>query len=214
MLGLKLIHGGVINSTIKGTKLTQNPIDAVPFDFHDDVIKWKETVSALLAICAGNSPFTSEFPAQRPVTRSFYVFFDLRLNKRLSIQSWGWWFETPPRPLWRHCNVIANSDKPFLKIWPINLNAEKHTRGIEFLQYLNTIARGGLGEYSYQVFRDWVITSHSIVQTKNVWKSVPQSWPWVKVVGISSSTLPQAYTFLSYISKSISVIYIYISTLS
>ena len=63
-----------------------------------------ETFSALLAICAGNSPVTGEFPAQRPVTRSFGVFFDLRLNKRLSKQCWGWWFETPSRSLWRHCN--------------------------------------------------------------------------------------------------------------
>ena len=47
-----------------------------------------ETFSALLAICAGNSPVTGEFPAQRPVTRSFDVFFDLRLNERLSKQSW------------------------------------------------------------------------------------------------------------------------------
>ena len=54
-----------------------------------------ETFSALLALCAGNSPVTGEFPAQRPVTRSFDVFFDLRLNKRLSKQSWGYWFETP-----------------------------------------------------------------------------------------------------------------------
>ena len=38
-----------------------------------------ETFSALLAICAGNSPVPGEFPAQRPVTRSFDVFFDLRL---------------------------------------------------------------------------------------------------------------------------------------
>ena len=43
-------------------------------------------------------------PSQRPVTRSFDVFFDLNLNKRLSKQSCGWWFETPSRPLWRHCN--------------------------------------------------------------------------------------------------------------
>ena len=42
-------------------------------------------------------------PAQRPVTRSFDAFFDLRLNKCLSKQSWGWWFETPTRPSWRHC---------------------------------------------------------------------------------------------------------------
>ena len=46
-----------------------------------------------------------EFPAQRPVTRIFDVFFDLSLNKRLSKQSKGWWFETQSRPLWRHCNV-------------------------------------------------------------------------------------------------------------
>ena len=46
-----------------------------------------ETFSALLVICAGNSPVTGEFPAQRPVTQSFYIFFDLRLNKRLSKQS-------------------------------------------------------------------------------------------------------------------------------
>ena len=35
--------------------------------------------SALLALYAGNSPITGEFPSQRPVTRSFDVFFDLRL---------------------------------------------------------------------------------------------------------------------------------------
>ena len=46
-----------------------------------------EAFSALLVICAGNSPVPGEFPAQRPVTRSFDVFFDLRLNKWLSKQS-------------------------------------------------------------------------------------------------------------------------------
>ena len=50
-----------------------------------------ETFSALLAICTVNSLVTGEFPSQRPVTWSFGVFFDMRLNKRLSIQSWGWW---------------------------------------------------------------------------------------------------------------------------
>ena len=56
-----------------------------------------ETFSSLLAICAGNSPVTGEFPAQRPVTRSFHIFFDLCLNKRLSKQWWGCWFQMPPR---------------------------------------------------------------------------------------------------------------------
>ena len=65
-----------------------------------------ETFPALLAICVGNSPVTCEFPAQRPVTQSFDVLFDLRLNKRLSKQSRGWWFETPSHPLWRHSNGV------------------------------------------------------------------------------------------------------------
>ena len=64
-----------------------------------------ETFSTLLAICAGNSSFTGEFLAQGPVTRSFGVFFDLRLNKRLRKQSWVWLFEMPSHPFWRHCNV-------------------------------------------------------------------------------------------------------------
>ena len=45
-----------------------------------------------------------EFPTQRPVTRSFDVFFNLCLNKRLNKQPWGWWFETPSWSLC-HCNV-------------------------------------------------------------------------------------------------------------
>ena len=62
---------------------------------HDDVIKWKH--------------FPRYWPFVRgihrpPVTRSFDVDFDLRVNKWLSKQSWGWWFETRSRPLWRHYN--------------------------------------------------------------------------------------------------------------
>ena len=64
-----------------------------------------EIFSTLLTICAGNSPVTGEFPSQRPVTRRFDVFFDPRLNRRLSKQSWGWWFETPSCSLWRHCSA-------------------------------------------------------------------------------------------------------------
>ena len=66
-----------------------------------------ETFSVLLAICAGNSPVPSDFHTQRPVTQSFGVYCELRPNKRLSKQLWGWWFETPSHPshpLWHHCN--------------------------------------------------------------------------------------------------------------
>ena len=63
----------------------------------------KETFSALLALSEGNSPVTGEFPAQRPVTRSFDVFFDLRLNKRLSKPPRRQSFEMSSCSLWRHC---------------------------------------------------------------------------------------------------------------
>ena len=73
---------------------------------HPRGLTWRrhqmETFSALLAICAGDSPVTGEFPEQRLVMRSFDVFFDL--NKRLSKQEWSRWIETPLPPLWRHCS--------------------------------------------------------------------------------------------------------------
>ena len=65
-----------------------------------------ETFSALLALCERNPPVTGGFPSQRPVTRSFGVFFDLRLYKRLGKQSRRRWFGTPSLPLWRHPNAV------------------------------------------------------------------------------------------------------------
>ena len=70
-----------------------------------------------------------EFPAQRPVTRNFDVFFDLRPNKRLSTQPWGWWFETPSWSLWHQCNgrdmvtssQFINGSRHLLLTW-INVN--------------------------------------------------------------------------------------------
>ena len=79
-----------------------------------------EAFSALLALCARNSPVTCEFPIQRPVMRSFDVFFDLRLNKRLSIQSRGWWFETPSCSFWRHCYVFTEMHRNKLRQKCIN----------------------------------------------------------------------------------------------
>ena len=60
-----------------------------------------EIFSAILAICAGNSPVTGEFHAQRPVMQSFDVFFVLCLNKRLSKQSWGRYGYLQERDAWR-----------------------------------------------------------------------------------------------------------------
>ena len=67
---------------------------------HDDGIKWKHFPRYW--------PFVRGIhrsPSQRPVTRSFDVFFDMCSNKRLSKQWRGWWFETESCPLCRHRNV-------------------------------------------------------------------------------------------------------------
>ena len=65
------------------------------------------SIFALLALCEGNPPVIGGFPSQKPVTRSFDVFFDLRLNKRLSKQSGRRWFQTSSRSLWRHYDELG-----------------------------------------------------------------------------------------------------------
>ena len=78
--------------------------------FHVDYIRIVMMTSSngiifpVTGLLCGEFTGPGEFPTQRPVTRSFDVFFDLRLNKRLSKQPWGWWFEMPSLSLWRQCN--------------------------------------------------------------------------------------------------------------
>ena len=98
-----------------------------------------ETLSASLTLCVGNSPVTGEFPAQRPVTRSFDVFFVLRLNKRLSKQSWSWWVETPSCSSWRHCNALPMSNQEYDRI---GLNDDFVPNGQQFMMthFYNGIA--------------------------------------------------------------------------
>ena len=72
------------------------PEVSLPGKHHSIYSWWRHQMKiffALLAICAGNSLFTGEFSAQRPVIRSFDVFLDLRLNELLSKQSRGWWYD-------------------------------------------------------------------------------------------------------------------------
>ena len=70
---------------------------------HDDVIKWKKIPAYWLFVRGIHRlPVNSAHKGQWRGALMF--FFDLRQNKQLSKQSWGWWFETPSCPLWRHCN--------------------------------------------------------------------------------------------------------------
>ena len=96
----------------------------------EDAMTWwrhqMETFSALLAICAGNSPVPGEFPAQRPVTRSFGVFFDLCLNKRLSKQPRGWWFETHRG--YYDVNVMHDAFRIIDPLWGESKGRQGHRR--------------------------------------------------------------------------------------
>ena len=56
----------------------------------------------------GNPLATGGFPSQRLMTRSFDVFCDLRLNKRLRKQSRRRWFKTRSCSLWRHRIGLVN----------------------------------------------------------------------------------------------------------
>ena len=88
-------------------QLTTENLHHTSYYLHDDVIKWKDFPRYW--------PFMQEIhrspvnlPAQRPVTRSFDVSFDMLLNIRLSKQSSGWLFKTPSHSLWRQCNEENN----------------------------------------------------------------------------------------------------------
>ena len=103
-----------------------------------------EAFSASLSLCAGNSSVTGEFPSQRPVTRSFDVFLDLGLYQQLSKQWRRWWFETPWRSLWRHCNVIyvcwCSGARPGSRLFGVGLPRLHH--GMEPLSKLWPFVRG------------------------------------------------------------------------
>ena len=69
------------------------------FNDFDYLITMEDPIVFMMTSSNGNifratGHLCGEFTAQRPVVRSFDVFFDLRLNKRLRKQSWGWWFDT------------------------------------------------------------------------------------------------------------------------
>ena len=70
---------------------------------HGDVIKWKHF--RITGLLCGKVTGHRWIPAQKPVTRGFDVLFDLYLDRHLSKQWKRWWFETPSRWLWRHCNA-------------------------------------------------------------------------------------------------------------
>ena len=77
---------------------------------HDGDIKWKH-FPRYWPFARGSHRSPVNYLSQRPVARSFDVFFQLCLTEGLSKQSWDWWFGMPSRSLWRHCNENVLSNK-------------------------------------------------------------------------------------------------------
>ena len=85
-------------------------------------------------------PLCGEFTDYRwiPLTEASDDFFDLHLTKRLSIQSWCWWFETPLRPLWCHCNDSVTFIKDPIWVW--SHMRGKRSRRIKWKLILGTMS--------------------------------------------------------------------------
>ena len=73
---------------------------------HDDVIKWKHFPRYWLFVRGIHRPPVNS-PHKGQWHGKCWCFLWSAPEKRLSKQSWGWWFETPSRPSWRHCNVLT-----------------------------------------------------------------------------------------------------------
>ena len=142
-----------------------------------------ETFSASLALCVGYSPVTGEFPSQRPVTRSFDLFFDLRLNKRLSKQSRHRWFEIPSRPFWRHCNILVYSSVELYLYLCASLEWNDALAVVELFAHIEDLSWINSG-------RDWkvcalVIRFRCLIlclyddHTKPEYSGMTRSMPWL-----------------------------------
>ena len=108
LLHIYVNYSGAQTGIFKKTYATTMAVNACVLDecccMHRMMTSSNGNVFRALTLCT----WICEFPSKRPVTRSFEVLFDLRVNKRLSKQSRDWWFETPSRSSWRHCYGHSN----------------------------------------------------------------------------------------------------------
>ena len=140
-----------------------------------------ETFSALMALCAGNSPVTGEFPAQRPVTRSFDVF---------SIWDWmnGWVNNREAgdlRPHRAHYDVTVMKQE-----WSLHMQAVPETISPRYHDNKYSIGIGNKESYSYlhhcsKIYLSMV--AHSFTRVKQC------TFHWL----ISSELIPKQRVFNS-----------------
>ena len=129
---------------------------------------------------------------QRPVTRSFDIFFDLDLNKRLSKQSWGWWLEAPSSSIWRYCNGLnlihvykRAPEEIFLSCIAVGLIILTHLwhLNIEIIYLLCRCRKMKIFIILFHISREssltycWNTFEHDDVIK---WKHIPRNWPFVR----------------------------------
>ena len=157
-----------------------------------------ETFSALLAICAGNSPVHGEFLTQRPVTRGFDVFFDLRLNKRLS----GWWLKTLSCSLWRQNNEMSSfcqNLRPWLhwklSIWKLLLQTVTHISSrwhFGFTVYLLDHFQICANDTFLEQRHSKSVKARRTMKKKHLWFCRQRfAWCWPSIRGVPRLLQPQ-----------------------
>ena len=133
-----------------------------------------------------------EFPTQRPVTRIFDVFFDLRLNKRLNKQSWGWWFETLSRPFWRH----RNDHKTFECVGCYMCAHQLHGYQIT----VNPVI-WCQSEYRYLIYKGYskvfsMFLPLALRMVRSLWMYVLTYWGRDKMTDISQTTFSKTFSWM------------------
>ena len=125
------------------------------------------------------------FPSQGPVTRSFDVFFDLRLIKRLEKQSRRRWFQTPSGTLWRHCNgpytlskIVTGFFNSFLEHWHVNTSRQS-TVCVHQVVWIGSQSHIPL--LYRQPWLQWRMDEQSIQVRQNEWWY--RLWKWLPLPG-------------------------------
>ena len=134
--------------------------------------------SALLTLCSGKihrSPVNRESPllppppppppppphthTQRPVTWGFVFSWIWAWINRCKKQLWGWWFETPSRSLWRHCNGVFHQHRPYLQVLVVS-TGQPLIRSVILYSCISNIQENDTK--LYMVINSTICASHSI----------------------------------------------------
>ena len=121
-------------------------------DSHDDVTQWKHFPRYWPFVRGIHHwPVNSPHKGQRRGALLFSFIYDL--NKRLSKQSSGWWFETPSRSLWRNWNSVQSHQTWCFEIVSVRSGAIRVVSPMVWIDYHNPeisdLSQNGLGHSRY-----------------------------------------------------------------